>query len=77
MCKSPSERRIHAHGPVGRDHHGASARASAFAKRSAGAIAAQARRLATNHHNRNAPAWSERFFAAHECQFRKGREQSG
>jgi integrase len=33
--------------------------------------------LATSHHNRNAPAWSGRFFAAQECQFRKGREQSG
>jgi hypothetical protein len=43
--------------PVGRDHHGA----SASAKRSVGAIAAQAGRLATSHHNRNAPAWSERF----------------
>ncbi len=79
MCKSLSERRIQAHGPapVGRDHHGASARASASAKRSVGAIAAQAGRLATSHHNRNAPAWSGRFFAAQECQFRKGREQSG
>jgi hypothetical protein len=59
VCKSLSERRIHAHGPspVGREHHGA----SASAKRSAGAIAAQAGRLATSHHNRNAPAWSGRF----------------
>ena len=65
------ERRIHAHGPaprctrtpgspfgrfppVGRDHHGA----SASAKRSVGAIAAQAGRLAISPHNRPAPAWS-------------------
>ena len=70
MCKSLSERRIRTHSPapVARDHH----RASASAKRTIAAIAAQAGRLATSHHNRNALAWSERFSLAPKCQIGRG-----